>query len=231
MLLRDLLILTVAGAGLFACDDDASSAPPTKVDCEAALTQRYLPLVVGASWTYDTSDMGGPVVAKATTVEALEDVGDRKAGTTAFRIRTDKASGYVVSWQQDLCSSIERHREQTFDAAGTLKSDQFYVPSKLRVDESAAHVAQSATWTTQYTEVEVDPVKGTTTTSKQETWTVEATNEMVTVPAGTFSCLKLRKMTSGQADKRFWFAAGVGKVKEEGEQLELLKTYNIPAEQ
>ena len=223
-----LLLLAVASASLVACDDDPAAPDGGVVPCEVAAAQRYLPLAVGASWTYDTSDQGAPVVRKSTTVEELEDVGDRKKGVTAFRIRTDKVAGHVVSWQQDLCTSIVRHRERSFDAAGVLLTDQFYVPGKLRVDESAAHLAMGSTFSTEYTEVEVDPVKGTTTVSKQETWTVEATSEMVTVPAGTFPCLKLRKITSGQADKRFWFSLGVGKIKEEGEQLELLTAYTLP---
>lgn len=214
-----------------ACDDDPSSQPPLNVECEAALSTRHLPLIVGAEWSYDTSDRGGPTVNKATKVEALEDVGDRKQGTTAFRIRTEKNAGHVVSWQQDLCTSIVRHREQSFDAAGVLQSDQFYVPGKLRIDETAPHLTLGAQWTAEYTEVEIDPVKGTQTVSKAETWIVESTAETVTVPAGTFTCLKLRKTTSGQADKRYWFAPGVGKVKEEGEQVELLTSYAIPEQQ
>jgi hypothetical protein len=154
-------------------------------------------------------------------------VGDRKTGVTGYRIRTEKADGHVVSWQEDRCTSIVRHREQSFDAGSVLLSDQFYVPGKLRVDETPAHVAVGATWTTEYTEVEVDPVNGTSTVSKQEAWTVEAVDEAVTVPAGTFTCLKVRKTTSGQADKRFWFARGIGKIKEEGEQIEQLTSYTL----
>jgi hypothetical protein len=85
-----------------------------------------------------------------------------------------------------------------------------------------------ATWTTAYTEVEVDPVVGTTTTSKDETWIVEGVDEAVTVPAGTFNALRVRKTTSGAADKTYWFVKGVGKVKEQGEQLEDLTAYSIP---
>ena len=72
--------------------------------------------------------------------------------------------------------------------------------------------------------MEVDKVTGQTATkSKDETWKVEAVDESVTVPAGTFSALRVRKTTSGAADKTFWFAKGVGKLKETGEQTEELK--------
>jgi hypothetical protein len=223
--------LILVSVGVAACGDDAPADPDGGVvACSTPTSARYLPLVVGASWTYDTSDMGAPNVVKTSTVEAFEDVGDRKAGVLAYRVRTRKsgAHGDVVSWQEDRCTSIVRHREQSFDLAGTLLTDQFYVPSKLRVDESAGHLAVGMTWTTAYTEVEVDPVLGTKTVSKDETWSVEALDESVTVAAGTFTCLKVHKLTSGQADKRYWFAAGVGKVREEGEQIETLTAFTVP---
>lgn len=214
---------------LAACGDDA----PTDVDgpvaeCTTPLAQRYVPLVVGASWTYDTTEAGSPVVQKTTSLEAYEDVGDRKTGIMAYRQRTEKVVGAAVSWHSDDCTGVTRHREQTLDGAGTLITDQFYVPGKLRVDESAAHTALGATWTTAYTEVEVDPINGTTTRSKDETWIVEGVDEPVTVPAGTFNALRVRKTTSGAADKTYWFVKGVGKVKEAGEQSEDLTAYTIP---
>lgn len=217
--------------GAAACGDDAPLDPDGgPVTCTTPAAQRYLPLAVGRSWTYDTSRPGEPVVVKTSTVEVLEDVGDRKAGITAYRIRTGKSGGQgdVVSWQEDLCASIVRHREQNFDPGDTLLTEQFFVPGKVRVDETAAHTAMGATWTTAYTEVEVDPILGTKTVSKEETWTVEAAAESVTVPAGTFVALKVRKVTSGNADKLYWFAPGVGKVREEGEQLEELTAFVAP---
>ncbi|KAB2909160.1 MAG: hypothetical protein F9K40_04005 [Kofleriaceae bacterium] len=233
MTLRDTILPLLGAATLLgACGDDA---PPDDGDggvvaCTTPATERYLPLVVGASWTYDTSDMGAPTVVKTSTVEALEDVGDRKTGVTAYRVRTEKSgtSGDVVSWQEDRCTSIVRHREQSFDLADQLLTDQFYVPGKLRVDETAEHTVVGATWTTAYTEVEVDPILGTKTVSKDETWTIEAVDEMVTTPAGTFTCLRVRKMTSGNADKTYWFAKGFGKIRETGEQEETLTGYTIP---
>jgi hypothetical protein len=210
------------------CGDDGPSDGGMTVQCDTPAAQRYLPLAIGTRWTYDTSDTGAPNVVKTQTVEGLEDVGDRKVGTTAYRLRTTKAGdGDVVSWHEDRCTAILRHREQSFDANGVLLSDQFYVPSKLRLDETAAHLVVGATWTTEFTEVEVDPVEGTHTVSKSETWKVDAVDETLTVPAGTFTCLRVRKVTSGDADKTFWFALGIGKIKEQGEQIEALTSYTL----
>ena len=65
--------------------------------------------------------------------------------------------------------------------------------------------------------------------AKAETWTVVSTAETVTVPAGTFTCLHLRRMATDdpQTQKDYWFARGVGKVKESGGQLEELSKYTI----
>jgi hypothetical protein len=121
-----------------------------------------------------------------------------------------------------------RHREQNFDVNDVLLTDQFYVPGKLRVDEAPEHLSVGVTWTTAYTEVEVDPILGTRTVSKDETWTVQALDEMVTTPAGTFACLKVHKTTSGDAAKTYWFAKGIGKIQEMGEQMETLTAFTMP---
>ena len=60
-----------------------------------------------------------------------------------------------------------------------------------------------------------------------DTWRVVALDEMVTVPAGTFSAVVIEKV-GGTSTKRYWFARGVGKVKEQsGTQLEELKSYML----
>jgi hypothetical protein len=54
----------------------------------------------------------------------------------------------------------------------------------------------------------------------------------VAVPAGTFCALRVRRVTSttlGGSDKTYWFARGVGKVKEEGgNQREELTDHALP---
>ena len=50
------------------------------------------------------------------------------------------------------------------------------------------------------------------------TWTVLATNESVSTPAGTFGCLKVHRKSNqaatGGSDKVYWFSQALGKVKE-----------------
>lgn len=229
--LRLFVPALVAIALIPACGDDAAT-PDGGTDaptvCTTPRSERLLPLAVGASWTFRVTPAVGTPVDKSSTVEALEDVGGSKAGTTAFRVRTAKTDGFTVSWQEDRCTSITRHREQTFDLNNVRNVDTFYQPDKLRVDESPAHTAMGATWQITFTEVTTDAANQTTTISKTENWSVEGVAESVTVPAGTFTALRLRKTTSGAADKMYWFVPGVGKVKETGDQTEELVSYTLP---
>ena len=51
----------------------------------------------------------------------------------------------------------------------------------------------------------------------------------LTVPAGTFTCLHLHKVGTDDstAQKDYWFARGVGKIKESGGQTEELASYSL----
>lgn len=194
---------------------------------------RYFPLEVGATWTYRVTDLGTAAVSSKTqSVEDFEEVGGDKAGVMAFRLRSEKDNGYSLSWQEDAGTAIVRHREESYDQTDLFESEDWFDPGKLRIDESEAHVAQGATFTDTYTEMSIDHTNGdmTTTTSKTEEWRVEAVDEEVEVPAGTFVCLRLFRSNDGNGtQKRYWFARGVGKVKETGgAQIEELASYSLP---
>ncbi len=205
-----LALLSVA-AFLAACAAD--DAPPG--ECE--VSGRYLPLRPGLSWTYRVSDSAG-VTEKTQTVGALEDVGGTKAGTMAYRLTTVKAGGTVVSWQEDRGDSVRRHKE--LDMAGGSQTTELYEPSRLRLDESAAHLVAGASWMESYSEIVTDATMVTTTTAKTEQWRIEIAEETVIVPAGTFCALRVARTSAtasgGGSDKAFWFVRGLGKVKEVG---------------
>ena len=64
--------------------------------------------------------------------------------------------------------------------------------------------------------------------TKTENWTVEAVDVQISVGAGTFTCLQIRKQDAGGGvDKVYWFARGVGKIKETGGQEEALSTFDV----
>jgi hypothetical protein len=49
----------------------------------------------------------------------------------------------------------------------------------------------------------------------------------VTVPAGTFTAIYLQKASGGGTTKTYWYVPGVGKVKEDGGQLEELVSHEL----
>lgn len=227
------LVFLVAAGGLAACgsEDPASQADggpgaDARVGLDGDLTGRYLPLAIGNSWTYRVVPAGGAPETKVSEVEALEDVGGEKAGITAFRVRTTKPDGITLSWQEDTGTEVLRHREEERSLADSLLVEQIYLPARVRLDETAAHLAVGAMWDVSYTE----RTTGVGDVARIDQWTVEAVDEQVVVPAGTFSCLRVRRIGAevGQANKVYWFARGVGKVKEEGGQLEELSAYGAP---
>ena len=229
--MREVLLSTVVA--MFACASPVAEGEPDggASASDGGHGERYFPMEVGMSWSYRVVDVAtGEVGAKTQTVEALEDIGGSKSGIAAFRLRSDKPVGYTLSWQEDTGSALVRHLEESYSGSGAGKTAEVYLPGKLRLDESLAHVSMGATFDDTYTEAVTDVATGVTTTvEKTEQWTVEAVDEEITVPAGTFSCLRLRRVnaTTG-SDKRYWFARGYGKVKEEGaSQIELLRSFAL----
>jgi hypothetical protein len=222
-----LTFAAFAALALAACGNETGGPPGGPGD---GGTGRYLPLAVGSTWTWRVTTSAGTTYDKTSTVEALEDVGAAKAGTTAYRIRTRGDSGDTVSWQADTGTSVVRHREQDFRIDGSMKTDAVYVPFKMRVDESAAHLVAGADYVLSFTETATKIADGTTlTTQKGGDWTVLAVDEQLTVPAGTFTCLHLRKVGTDDSTslKEYWFARGVGKIKETGGQTEELASYSL----
>jgi hypothetical protein len=214
----------VLATSLYACttadpgggdDGDDDGTQPMLCPTEG----RYLALTPGASWRFMVRDADtNEVTEKTQTVGALENVGGSKEGMMAFRVTTTKPNGSTTSWQQDTGDSIRRHKE--IDAAGTTQTTEIYDPYRTRVDETSARLVAGATWTESYTEIVTTSTGATTTTPKTEQWTVEALEEQVTVPAGTFCAMRVHRTSTvaggSGSDKMFWFTRGVGKIKEVG---------------
>jgi len=231
-----LLVLVLAGC--HPSVGGAEAVPPSAdaglTDArQAATTGRFIPLSVGARWTWNAYDtLTGLSGTTTSIVQSLDTLAGAKSGIQAFRVLSTTLSGSTVNWQQDTGTAIVRHREQFLDAASAIMSDHLYSPSKLRLDESAAHTIANAAWTETFT----DDVTASSTARVQPTttvnvsWTVEAVAEMVTVPAGTFTCLRVHSVESGASgyDSHFWYARNVGKVKESGTEVRELVGYSIP---
>ncbi|MES1165287.1 MAG: hypothetical protein ABUR63_06005 [Verrucomicrobiota bacterium] len=196
-------------------------------------TGDLLPLKEGNKWTYRVTDSKGTVTMKTQTVMAQETVGGTgpNKAVMAFKLITQKHEGMssvdeTDSWQAKVGDTVVRYRELSYHATtGLLEQEEYWDPPKLRVDQSAARVVESASWLEVYLETK-SPVGGVASTAEQhDLWTVVYPSQSVTVPAGTFNALVLQKVAG--TVKNYWFVPGVGKVKETGDQSEELASFQV----
>lgn len=195
-------------------------------------TGPYQPMAVGAVWTYHVADQSISY-EKDSTVEAMEDIGGPKAGTSGFKVRETIKGSIQLTWYQVVPTGVVRHHDQTQDTSGNMLSDEWYDPYLLRTDESPEHLQSGASWTMDYNDTKTTTSKPTATVAHHETWHVDATDDAVTVPAGSFTALKVtRTDTSDGSTKTQWFVRGVGKVREQtgAGHTEELTHYQVPAQ-
>jgi hypothetical protein len=236
--MRSLLFAAIAASLVAGCggkdpsdSDDVTPTPTPDVDDP----QRLLPMAIGATWTFRVTDAEtGAESMKTRTIEAKEDIGDRKAGIEGWRMKVENANGWSLSWHEDLGLDVGvvRHRETSYDLDGTLERDEFYEAHKLRVDETPAHRITGATWTEEYTQTKIKPGEPEVSSPEVRNWYVIAAEESVTVPAGTFTAIRVHRTSPGaETDKTYWFVEGIGTVKEidaGAEELELV-SWDVPA--
>ena len=192
---------------------------------------RYQPMVVGATWVYNVTDTGF-AYTKNSAVEAFEDIGGMAAGTMGYKVSETIKTSTQLTWYESTATDVRRHHDQQTDANGVMSSEDWYTPYDLRVDESPEHTMAGAAWTVTYMDAHTSASKPATTKTITENWTTDASNEVVTVPAGTFSALKItRTDTANGSSKSQWFVPGVGKIRESNTtgHLEELQSYTIPS--
>ncbi|HEX2874429.1 MAG TPA: hypothetical protein VHP33_24410 [Polyangiaceae bacterium] len=201
----------------------------------AGSAQSHFPLVSGATWTFhhtsvldepwDETDSVSETTYEGQPAFVLSDQEDAEGeqthstlivdGTRVYRAYKEVAVGHVV-------------------AVTTT-----YEPAFLRYDEAWTENGLSVTLDDDWTQICVvastasscatGAVKVGTTT---HTYTVLDVDDELTVPAGTFRSVKLqRDNVSDPETKLFWFAAGVGKIREENPStgaVSELTAYEIP---
>jgi hypothetical protein len=194
-----------------------------------------LPWAVGNTWTYEVTK-DGVTTLKTTTIGELEQVSGSgpNAELMAYHVTTAKgtdAKDHTESWQapdQDNPLRILRYREQSFGAmTGLLQLEEHWDPAKLHVDGSADRTVAGANWLESYSETKLEVGITPTTHDVRERWTVISDDETVEVPAGSFDHAVHFQKAGGGSTKDYWYARGVGKLKETGSQTELLTEYEL----
>jgi len=197
----------------------------------------YYPMIVGDSWTYeekDTYNNTTTLVYEVVDKESI-DFGSETGEREVFVVENtlpDKGEEFRTQYIEDDGVRAVRHRHLIYDKTGTLTKERNFVPGFLRFDRSKMNKGES--WTedvTKYSDA-LDGL-GVQSTKTKYQYEVMAVDEQVTVAAGTFSCVRIRRSeVFGSEVKDYYFGHGVGKVKEvtEGVKTEELVRYRLAAE-
>jgi len=253
-LIRIVLCVAIGATGCGGGSSDGGQGGQGGWGVELPTAESYYPEKVGNSWTYLVTPMAVELPSyKVVTIEALEMVGGtgNSAGRPAFRHVTCKAAPTVeacsmpasptnridktVGWLGMVDKALGNYREQAFKKATDIMTEEdWWEPYRLKIDMSPAHTVAGASWIDTYKEFKHATGGATTSSTVCTGWTVIATDEIITItpPGGapkTYpGCMHVTHTTnSGDTDKQFWYARGIGKVKESGAQIEELLDYHV----
>lgn len=174
-------------------------------------------------------------------------------GIPAYSERPDEEA---FRWQEIEADGTIRRRLDEYYTLGVRTSLVWYCPPELRVPDGT-HACQATGWTEKATAAKVitegdatiekcaaltvdpttcevtTPVEGCTleTNTVSRAWYVQHDHETLTVPAGTFTDVVNYRLTDSGGTQRFWWARGVGKLREEDDikgENEVLVDYCLP---
>lgn len=216
------LSLAMAVALVSACgSDDPSTDPDGGADTPDAkpgtsvcgFEDRFLPYQPGYKWTYRVTDLttpGSTNKSQTLTMETDPELGEVIVQTT------NKGTGSTVSALKRIDEAVVRLRQLDLDGTGTLERTTTYDPGQNRLDEASAHLVLGAEWDDDYSltveKVGDAPVVG----SRTDHWKVLGVDVDCESPLGSFKCLHVQRVRTagGISDKQFFFAKGIGKIKE-----------------
>jgi hypothetical protein len=208
-------------------------------DPEAPSVESYHPLVDGSAWDYEHNSWIEHVTLTATTYEgraafSLASSADPDDGIRSEAILADDGGRIVRLAKSDYQQGAE---------GDTLLSTITYGVGFTRFNEAWANETVGFQESPEYTRVET-PAGGTPRTGefRKHTFEVLSLSERVITPAGSFDCIKIRRTKDWQAEeggtdaadaqtKTFWFARGVGRVKEQNDEtgrIETLSAFDAP---
>ncbi len=183
----------------------------------AAPAGDYLPLRVGAVWRYAITADDGRTGAGTLRVDGLDY--DAVDDGVAYRLREDLLDGTVWLWATDRNGRISCPQEEVDDRAGAVRAEETYDPPITMLDERAGRLVAGASWPEAFLDTTPN-LRGRPKTRRAELkWQVESLADRVTVPAGTFTCLRVRSSRKHHPALVSWYAKGVGLVKQQGAGL------------
>jgi len=181
----------------------------------ATLAASYLPLEVGAVWRYAITRDDGRRGEGVVSVDGV-DHGGSHGGVAEYRIREELLDGTIWTWEQREATRVALEQEEIDDRAGDVVDERSFDPPITVIDERPDRLAVGAAWPEAFITTAPN-AKGHPKSKRADAkWQVEAVTDQLSVPAGTFTCLRLRRSQKHHAPLISWYAKGVGLVKQEG---------------
>jgi hypothetical protein len=211
---------------------DSGSGGDGDGDMEAnPLEDSLYPLADGAQWHYLVKTTGGQILGMDIT-QANEFVWE---GKQAFELVDEpdddgEWNSSVIVRDGDLVLRVHREEMDNFGTTAIIDYD----PGFIRVSEAWTMVGAPQEFLydrTAYDGEGQNPV----VEARGHTFEVLAVDEEITVPAGTFNCIKVERVRTLGAEAGalawFWYAPGIGKIREERPlemEVEELVSVSIP---
>jgi hypothetical protein len=180
-----------------------------------ALTTSYLPLEVGAVWRYAITRDDGRRGDGVVSIDGV-DYGASTGNALEYRIREELLDGTIWSWEGRDAKRVALEQEEIDDRAGNVLNEQAYDPPITVVDERADRLVVGAAWPEAFINTTPNAKGHPKSKRGAAKWVVESVTDEVSVPAGTFTCLRLRRAQKHHPPLISWYAKGVGLVKQEG---------------
>jgi hypothetical protein len=220
-------------------DPDLDAPVPTTntpCDCDS-----YFPLCVGATWTYAQTGPNNLDGVKTWLIQAEAAIGGEygKAGLHGFVQFRQLDGGVARRWLRvDGTPGDQRvfwEKDEFFSNTGSLAQTTYYVPNKLRFDDS--HRLLNQPWPLMYQQIDLRPgVPNPDALAFDEKWEVVPAETQVNFPKLTFKEALCQRRSATDSNGFTWpaqtycFVKGVGKVYERtaGGDEEILVSYAVP---
>jgi hypothetical protein len=203
---------------------------------KAGAAASRFPLVAGAKWTYrHTSLTKDPWNEIATMTDTTYE------GKPAFILEDEEDAEGAQTQSTFVVQGTGVYRAfREVRVNGALALQVVYDPAFLRYDEGWTEAGQSETldddWTQTcvMTSIASKCAPGAVQTGKTtHKYTVVDTHVEIEVPAGKFDAIEIERFNPDESETRkFWFAPGVGKVREEDAEsgaVEELAEFLVPS--
>jgi hypothetical protein len=175
----------------------------------------YLPLEVGAVWRYLVTRDDGQRGSGTVRIEGIDYAASR-SDAPEYRVREDLLDGTIWSWEDREPDRVRREQRELEDRSDMVVGEESYDPPDTVLDERPEHLRLGATWSEAFFETAPN-IKGRPKSKRVEVkWEVESVTDQVTVPAGTFTCLRVRRAEKHRPPIVSWYARGVGLVRQTG---------------